>query len=65
MIHYLLLLKDKSMRENNARIGLYHHAMRNNNVNENRLIEGVFIIAESGIVSIINLQGQGYHYIKL
>jgi len=53
------------MREKNARIGLYHHAMRNNNVNENRLIEGVFIIAESGIVSIINLQGQGYHYIKL
>ena len=53
------------MREKNAKIGLYHHAMRNNNVNENRLIEGVFIMAEGGIESIIKLQRQDYHYIKL
>ena len=41
------------MREKNAGIGLYHHAMRNNNVNENRLIEGISILAEGSIMVML------------
>lgn len=57
--------KVQSMRAQNASIGLCHHAMRNNNVNESRLIEGVSILEEGGIVTLVNLQREGYHYIKL
>lgn len=57
--------KVKSMMDNNASIGLCHYAMRNNRINEDRLIEGVTILKEGGIVSIVNLQKEGYHYIKL
>jgi intracellular sulfur oxidation DsrE/DsrF family protein len=57
--------KVKSMREQNASIGICHYAMSNNNVNEDRLIEGVSILKEGGIVTIVKLQQQGYIYIKL
>ena len=57
--------KIKSMREQNAKIGLCHYAMRNNNVNEDLLVEGVSILKEGGIVTIVKLQQEGYIYIKL
>lgn len=57
--------KVKSMREQNASIGICHYAMSNNNVNEDRLIEGVSILKEGGIVTIVKLQQEGYIYIKL
>lgn len=57
--------KVKSMREQNAKIGICHYAMSNNNVNEDRLVEGVSILKEGGIVTIVNLQQEGYIYIKL
>jgi intracellular sulfur oxidation DsrE/DsrF family protein len=38
--------KEKSMREQNASIGICHYAMSNNNVNEDRLVEGVSILKE-------------------
>ena len=61
------LIEDKvrSMLNNNAKIGLCHTAMRNNNVNEDLLIKGVTILPEGGIVTIIKLQKAGYAYIKL
>jgi intracellular sulfur oxidation DsrE/DsrF family protein len=57
--------KVKSMREQNASIGICHYAMSNNNVNEDRLVEGVSILKEGGIVTIVKLQQEGYIYIKL
>ncbi len=57
--------KVKSMREQNAKIGICHYAMSNNNVNEDRLVEGVSILKEGGIVTIVKLQQEGYIYIKL
>ena len=57
--------KVKSMREQNANIGICHYAMSNNNVNEDRLVEGVSILKEGGIVTIGKLQQQGYIYIQL
>jgi intracellular sulfur oxidation DsrE/DsrF family protein len=57
--------KVKSMLEQNASIGICHHAMRNNHVNEERLVEGVSILEEGGIVTIVKLQQKGYIYIKL
>jgi intracellular sulfur oxidation DsrE/DsrF family protein len=39
--------------------------MSNNNVNEDRLVEGVYILEEGGIVTIGKLQQKGYIYIKL
>ena len=57
--------KVKSMLEQNASIGICHYAMSNNNVNEDRLIEGVSILKEGGIVTIVKLQQEGYIYIKL
>ena len=57
--------KVKSMREQNASIGLCHHAMRNNNVNADRLVDGVTILEEGGVVTIVKLQQKGYLYIKI
>lgn len=57
--------KVKSMREQNANIGICHYAMRNNNVKEERLVEGVSILQEGGVVTIVKLQQKGYIYIKL
>ena len=57
--------KVKSMLSNNAKIGLCHTAMRNNNVNEHLLIDGVTILPEGGIVTLIKLQKDGYAYIKI
>ena len=57
--------KVKSMLDNGAKIGLCHNAMRNNNVKQNHLIEGVTILPEGGIVTIIKLQKDGYAYIKI
>ncbi len=57
--------KVKSMLSNNAKIGLCHTAMRNNNVNEHLLIDGVTILPEGGIVTLIKLQKAGYAYIKI
>ena len=57
--------KVKSMREQNASIGICHYTMSNNNVNEDRLVEGVSILKEGGIVTIVKLQQEGYIYIKL
>ena len=53
------------MLEQNASIGIYHYAMSINNVNEDRLVEGVSILKEGGIVTIVKLQQEGYIYIKL
>ena len=57
--------KIKSMHDNNATIGICHYPMRNNNINESRLIDGVTVLKEGGIVRIVDLQKDGYHYIKL
>jgi len=57
--------KVKSMREQNVSIGLCHHAMRNSNVNEDRLVDGVSILEEGGTVTIVKLQKKGYLYIKI
>ena len=57
--------KVKSMLSNNAKIGLCHTAMRNNNVHEDLIIKGVTILPEGGMVTIIKLQKAGYAYIKI
>ena len=57
--------KVQSMLRQNANIGICHYAMRNNNVNEDRLVEGVSILQEGGVVTIVKLQQKGYVYIKL
>lgn len=57
--------KVKSMLSNNAKIGLCHTAMRNNNVHDDLIIKGVTILPEGGMVTIIKLQKAGYAYIKI
>ena len=54
-----------SMLENNVEIGLCHNAVRNNNVKTDMLIEGVSVLETDGNVTIINLQREGYRYIKI
>jgi intracellular sulfur oxidation DsrE/DsrF family protein len=55
----------KNMLDNKASIGICHYAMQNNNVDQDRLIDGVTILQEGGIVTLVKLQQKGYHYIKL
>ncbi len=49
----------------NVDIGLCHNALRNNSVSGDMLIEGLEILPTDGNVTLINLQKQGYIYIKL
>ncbi len=54
-----------SILQNNVDIGLCHNAVRNHHVNKNMLIKGLKVLPKDGNVSIINLQKQGYIYIKM
>ncbi len=51
--------------KNNADIGLCHNAIRNNNINKKSLIKGLTVLPKDGNVTIINLQKDGYIYIKM
>ena len=46
--------KVQSMRKQNANTGISHYAMRNNNVIEDRLVEGASILQEGGVVTILS-----------
>jgi len=68
-----LMLKDNKVSsdivtillKNKADIGLCHNAIKNNNIKKSLLIAGVRVLPEDGNVTIINLQKEGYVYIKI
>ena len=51
--------------QNNVDIGLCHNAIRNNHIDKKLLIAGLRILPQDGNVSVINLQKEGYIYIKM
>lgn len=61
------LIEDKvnSMLTNNAKIGLCHTSMHNNNIDRKHIIKGVSVLPEGALQTIINLQNEGYLYIKI
>ena len=61
----LIETKVKSMLDNHAKIGLCHTSMRNNNIDTKHIIKGVSVLPEGALETIINLQNEGYTYIKI
>ena len=61
------LIEDKinSMLANDAKIGLCHTSMRNNNIDKKHIIKGVTVLPDGALPTIINLQNEGYLYIKI
>lgn len=61
------LIEDKinSMLANDAKIGLCHTSMLNNNIDKKHIIKGVSVLPEGALPTIINLQNEGYLYIKI
>ncbi len=57
--------KFEQLMKQGVEIGVCSHAMLQNKLKPGMIIDGVNFLTHGGLIRILQLQNQGYHYIKI